>query len=109
VTLLSIVMRTKKTLFPILGCLLLLFPMLLVSQEKETFPLERKIHYAPEGNSFVLKNGIRKFNRALYGTNTGFRVEAGDLPEFALYSLEYGSETNKQKTGNTKSLIVFNQ
>ncbi|WP_379884299.1 DUF4450 domain-containing protein [Mariniflexile soesokkakense] len=45
----------------------------------------RKIHYAPEGESFILKNGSRKFNRALYGTNTGFRVEAGDLPEFALY------------------------
>lgn len=50
-----------------------------------TPPLVRKIHYVPEGNSFVLKNGTRKFNRALYGTNTGFRVETGDLPEFALY------------------------
>ncbi|MDR7370115.1 DUF4450 domain-containing protein [Flavobacterium aquidurense] len=46
---------------------------------------DRKIHYAPEGNSFVLKNGTRKFNRALYGSNTGFRVETGDLPEFAMY------------------------
>jgi hypothetical protein len=45
----------------------------------------RKIHYAPEGKSFVLKNGTRKFNRALYGSNTAFRVEAGDLPEFAMY------------------------
>ncbi|KJD34831.1 glycogen debranching protein [Tamlana nanhaiensis] len=45
----------------------------------------RKIHYTPNGQSFVLKHGNRKFNRALYGTNTGFRVEAGDLPEFALY------------------------
>ncbi|MEP6929428.1 MAG: DUF4450 domain-containing protein, partial [Flavobacterium sp.] len=45
----------------------------------------RKIHYVPDGNSFVLKNGTRKFNRALYGSNTGFRVETGDLPEFAMY------------------------
>lgn len=45
----------------------------------------KKIHYTPEDGDFVLKNGSRKFNRALYGTNTGFRVEAGDLPEFALY------------------------
>ncbi|MEP6804080.1 MAG: DUF4450 domain-containing protein, partial [Flavobacterium sp.] len=45
----------------------------------------RKMHYVPEGNSFVLKNGTRKFNRALYGSNTGFRVETGDLPEFAMY------------------------
>tara|TARA_R110002050_G_scaffold286121_1_gene436271 strand:- start:62767 stop:66408 length:3642 start_codon:yes stop_codon:yes gene_type:complete len=46
---------------------------------------ERKIHYTPEGKSFILQNGKRKFNRALYGTNTGFRVETGDLPEFAMY------------------------
>ena len=52
------------------------------SQEKKPV---RKIHYAPEGDSFVLKNGTRKFNRALYGSNTGFRVETGDLPEFAMY------------------------
>lgn len=51
-------------------------------QEKQVL---RKIHYAPDGNSFVLKNGTRKFNRALYGSNTGFRVETGDLPEFAMY------------------------
>ncbi len=55
------------------------------SQKKQTLPTQRKIHYAPDGETFVLKNGTRKFNRALYGTNTGFRVETGDLPEFALY------------------------
>lgn len=46
---------------------------------------KRKIHYKPEGKSFVLQNGTRKFNRALYGSNTAFRIEAGDLPEFAMY------------------------
>ena len=46
---------------------------------------KRKIHYSPEGKSFVLQNGTRKFNRALYGSNTAFRVEAGDLPEFSMY------------------------
>ncbi len=45
----------------------------------------RKLHYEPKGNAFVLKVGSQRFNRALYGTNTGFRVETGDLPEFALY------------------------
>ncbi|WMI66280.1 DUF4450 domain-containing protein [Aestuariibaculum sp. YM273] len=53
------------------------------SVEKKAEP--RQIHYLPKGESFILKNGSRKFNRALYGTNTGFRVEAGDLPEFAMY------------------------
>jgi hypothetical protein len=46
---------------------------------------ERVIRYKPEGGDFVIVNGTRRFNRALYGTNTAFRVEAGDLPEFALY------------------------
>lgn len=42
-------------------------------------------HYRPQGNDFVKENGTQRFNRALYGSNTAFRVEAGDLPEFALY------------------------
>jgi hypothetical protein len=46
---------------------------------------ERVMRYHPDGEDFVIKNGARRFNRALYGANTGFRVEAGDLPEFALY------------------------
>ncbi|MDP4261260.1 MAG: DUF4450 domain-containing protein [Bacteroidota bacterium] len=46
---------------------------------------ERVLRYHPEGTDFVISNGKRRFVRALYGTNTAFRVEAGDLPEFALY------------------------
>jgi Domain of unknown function (DUF4450) len=46
---------------------------------------ERTVHYLPEGNDFVCANPVMRFNRALYGTNTAFRVEAGDLPEFAMY------------------------
>jgi hypothetical protein len=46
---------------------------------------ERSIRYQPQGTDFVIHNGNRRFVRALYGTNTAFRVEAGDLPEFALY------------------------
>lgn len=46
---------------------------------------ERTLRYHPEGTDFVIINGNRRFTRALYGTNTAFRVEAGDLPEFALY------------------------
>ena len=46
--------------------------------------IEREIHYKPDGDDFVLANGKRRFNRALYGGNTAFRAEAGDLPEFAL-------------------------
>lgn len=55
-------------------------------QEKKLWHgIEREIRYKPEGNDFVIVNGNRRFTRALYGTNTAFRAEAGDLPEFALY------------------------
>jgi hypothetical protein len=47
--------------------------------------IEREIHYKPDGEDFLLVNGKRRFNRALYGGNSGFRAETGDLPEFALY------------------------
>jgi hypothetical protein len=46
---------------------------------------ERTLRYQPSGSDFIIANGQRRFVRALYGTNTAFRVEAGDLPEFALY------------------------
>ena len=46
---------------------------------------ERTLRYRPEGKDIVINNGNRRFTRALYGTNTAFRAEAGDLPEFALY------------------------
>lgn len=46
---------------------------------------QRDLHYLPQGTDFVTVNGKMRFNRALYGTNTAFRIETGDLPEFALY------------------------
>ncbi|WP_133273376.1 DUF4450 domain-containing protein [Hymenobacter radiodurans] len=45
----------------------------------------RTLRYRPDGSDFVITNGNKRFTRALYGTNTAFRVETGDLPEFALY------------------------
>jgi hypothetical protein len=46
---------------------------------------QRELRYKPDGKDFVITNGNRLFTRALYGTNTAFRAEAGDRPEFALY------------------------
>lgn len=66
-------------------CLSFAVPNLTAQNQNLWHGETRKIHYAPEGKSFILKNGTRKFNRALYGNNTAFRVEAGDLPEFATY------------------------
>jgi hypothetical protein len=63
------------------------FPNLLIAQPSNGLwhNKTREIRYQPEGENFVCVNPTRKFNRALYGTNTGYRTEAGDLPEFALY------------------------
>ncbi|WP_443938643.1 DUF4450 domain-containing protein [Pedobacter sp. MW01-1-1] len=46
---------------------------------------QRTLRYHPEGLNIVIQNGTKRFNRALYGSHTAFRVEGGDLPEFALY------------------------
>jgi len=64
--------------------------------------IQREMHYQPDGEDFLLVHGSRRFNRALYGGNTAFRVEAGDLPEFALYlpgmggNLKFGLINNNQ-------------
>jgi len=51
---------------------------------------ERSLRYHPEGEDFVIVNGDKKFNRALYGTNTAFRVETGDVPEIGFFMPNMG-------------------
>lgn len=63
--------------------------------------ITRQLRYQPDGSDFVITNGKLRFNRALYGSNTAFRVEAGDLPELAMYlpgmggNLRFGLIDNK--------------
>jgi Domain of unknown function (DUF4450)/Bacterial alpha-L-rhamnosidase 6 hairpin glycosidase domain len=64
---------------------------------------ERTLRYQPEGNDIVITNGNRRFTRALYGTNTAFRVEAGDLPEFALYMPGMGGNIKFGLSNNDSS------
>ena len=45
----------------------------------------RKTHYRPDGISSVCTDGHSKFNRALYGAHSGFRMECSDMPEFGIY------------------------
>ena len=65
---------------------------------------ERSVHYQAEGTDFVTLNGKMRFNRALYGTNTGFRIEAGDLPEFALYMPGMGGNFKLGLIAGNKSI-----
>lgn len=51
---------------------------------------ERELRYKPDGEEFVIVNGEKRFTRAIYGTNTGFRFETSDFPEFGLYMPNLG-------------------
>lgn len=55
------------------------------AQSKHWQKNERTLHYTEDKGDFLLVEGKYRFNRALYGNNKASRVEAGDLPEFALY------------------------
>ncbi|MEO7531177.1 MAG: DUF4450 domain-containing protein, partial [Sediminibacterium sp.] len=69
---------------------------------------ERTLRYHPEGEDFVITNGNRRFTRALYGTNTAFRAEAGDLPEFALYMPGMGGNSKFGLINGNKSKWLIN-
>jgi hypothetical protein len=47
--------------------------------------IARPLRYTPAGADFVITNGAEFFNRPMYAHNSGFRVDAGDKPEFSLY------------------------
>lgn len=51
---------------------------------------QRSLRYTPEGKDIVIVNGDKKFNRALYGSNTAFRIETGDVPEFGFFMPQMG-------------------
>ncbi|HEV9035547.1 MAG TPA: DUF4450 domain-containing protein [Puia sp.] len=69
------------------------------SVSAEGGPADHMVRYHPEGGDFVIVNGTRRFNRALYGTHTAFRVEAGDLPEFAFYMPGMGGNLHFELEG----------
>jgi hypothetical protein len=64
---------------------LLFLPLAATAGESIPPGTPRPLRYAPEGTDFVITNGTDFFNRPLYGRNTGFRVDAGDRPEFAFF------------------------
>ncbi|MEC3875447.1 DUF4450 domain-containing protein [Chryseobacterium salviniae] len=77
------------------------------AQSKHWQNIERELHYKEDKGDFLLVNGKYRFNRALYGDNRASRVEAGDLPEFALYLPGMGGNLQFiiQKGNSIKKLI----
>jgi hypothetical protein len=77
------------------------------AQQGNWHGVQRKLHYRPLGKDLVKIEGRHRFNRALYGSNTGFRVEAGDLPEFALYMPAMGGNFKFELiSGNQHKWII---
>ncbi|MFD2036459.1 DUF4450 domain-containing protein [Belliella marina] len=81
----SIIHLPLRTLFWIFLPSLLIFSSLENAQIVAQQNAGRTLRYFPDQKDFVIKNGNRRFNRALYGYPSDYRVEAGDLPEFAFY------------------------
>lgn len=92
----------------ILACFIVLSAFSLsFSQSKHWQKSERKLHYKEDNGDFLLVNGKYRFNRALYGNHLASRIEAGDLPEFALYFPGMGGNLQFviQKGSSIKKLI----
>lgn len=89
----------------ILFLLVFVFSISVFSQAKGYWHgKERSLRYHPEGEDFVIVNGDRKFNRALYGTNTAFRIETGDVPEFGFFMPNMGGNMQLGLISGDKSL-----
>ena len=69
---------------------------------------ERSLRYVPDGEDFVIVNGKNKFNRALYGSHTGFRLETGDVPEFAFYLPRMGGNMSFSVSNGVENLPLNN-
>ncbi|RZJ31687.1 MAG: DUF4450 domain-containing protein, partial [Chryseobacterium sp.] len=98
----------RKTILA--GLLVLSAFSLTFSQSKHWQNNERELHYKEDKGDFLLVNGKYRFNRALYGDNRASRVEAGDLPEFALYLPGMGGNLQFviHKGNSVKKLIQAN-
>ena len=55
------------------------------SNNVPTGMIPRVVQYFPEGDAFSCVNGKNRYTRALYGSNTDYRIETSDVPIFALY------------------------
>lgn len=54
-------------------------------QATSSATLGEQLRYLPDHTEFLLIGAKERFNRPLYGGNTAFRIDGGDLPEFVLY------------------------
>ena len=68
----------------------------------------RELRYKPHNGGFVIENGDRRFTKALYGTNTAFRIETGDMPEFGFFMPNMGGNLQLGLIVKQKSIWLNN-
>ncbi len=67
---------------------------------------KRELRYLPEGEEFVIKNGKKRFTRAIYGLNSSFRFETSDFPEFGLYMPRLGGSIYMAVAASGKTVWI---
>lgn len=77
--------KGNKLLFLFAFLLCFLGSIYHITAQEYWHDIPREVRYSPEGKDFVIQNGARRFNRALYGYHSDFRTEAGDQPLFSFY------------------------
>ena len=77
-------MKLKFTLLAVLALLGANQPVTRAATAILETNIDRPLRYTPDGTDFIITNGDESFNRALF-TNSAFRVDGGDKPEFMLY------------------------
>jgi len=100
------ILRSIKKSFKITCCTLILCSVLPVFAQKTNYwhEKERELRYTPSGGDFIIVNGDRKFNKALYGTHTAFRVETSDVPEFGFFMPNMGGNLQIGVINGEKSI-----
>ena len=66
----------------------------------------RKQQYYPEGRDIVCQDGDKRYNRALYGSYTEYRLETSDRPIFAVYRSKAHKNIRFRLTANGKTTLL---
>ncbi|MBS2097409.1 DUF4450 domain-containing protein [Carboxylicivirga linearis] len=66
---------------------------------------DRELRYSPNANGgFEIVNGDKRFNKALYGGHSAFRIETSDMPEFGFFMPNEGGNLQIGLIQRDKSL-----
>ena len=71
---------------------------------KDTTKPKRTMRYFPDRQEIVCVNGVNRYTRALYGSETNFRLETSDRPIFATFKKADSKNIRLYLTVNGKTL-----